>query len=272
MGATHGSPGELGRLLRHWRRVRGASQLRLSLDSGVSQRHISFAENGRSRPSAGTVVALAEALDVPLRDRNALLVAAGHAPAYSAQPWDAAEMDGVTRALRRMLGQHEPFPALVLDRDWTVLMANDAAPRFFGRFVDLDARPKPRNLLHLVFDPGGLRPFIADWDRAARSLIQRVHRESVGGVAGGRSLALVAELLAYPGVEPSWAGPAAAAAALPVVPIGFIYGGHVLNYFSMVATVGTPQTLAAQELRLECLFPADPDTERQHLDWAATGG
>ena len=117
---------ELGAMLRHWRDLRGTSQLEPS-HTGVSQRHISFIESGRSSPSRRTLMDIAQALDVPLRDRNSLLLAAGYAPTYSAAPWNAAEMQGVTRALERMLRQHEPFPAVVMDRYWNVLVTNEVA-------------------------------------------------------------------------------------------------------------------------------------------------
>jgi transcriptional regulator with XRE-family HTH domain len=261
------APNELGALLRHWRDLRGKSQLGLALDSGVSQRHISFIESGRSAPGRETLMTLARALDIPLRERNALLLAAGYAPLYAEGAWDAHDMQGVSKALARMLRQHEPFPAVVMDRYWNVLMANEAAPHFFTRFVDLAARPAPRNLLHLLFDPQGMRPFIANWEALAASLIQRVRREAVGRVVDARTDALLKELLAYPGVDSRWAAPQAAgvpAALLPVVPLSVIHGGQVFSYFSMVSTVGTPQTIAAQELRVECLFPADAITEDRH--------
>jgi transcriptional regulator with XRE-family HTH domain len=254
---------ELGLLLRHWRDMRGRSQLDLSFDAGVSQRHISFIESGRSVPSRPLLMDIAQALDIPLRERNTLLLAAGYAPVYAEGAWDAPEMQSVTRALQRMLRQHEPFPALVMDRYWNVLMTNAAAPRFFGGFVDLASRPAPRNLLHLVFDPAGLRPFIAHWPEAAKSLLARVFRESVGRVVDQKTKDLVAALLAYPDVSPEWTAPTSSA-TLPVIPLGFLKEDRVLNYFSMVTTVGTPQTVAAQELRLECLFPADEATERLH--------
>jgi transcriptional regulator with XRE-family HTH domain len=259
--------GELGALLRHWRDVRGKSQFELSLDAGVSQRHISFIEIGRSTPSRQMLVDLAAALDVPLRDRNTLLLAGGYAPIYPDGAWDGPEMRSITKALERMLRQHEPFPALVMDRYWTVLMTNRASPQFFGRFIDLSARKSPRNLLHLMFDPSGLRPFVADWPTVAQSLIQRVYREAVGRVVDDQIKELLSALLAYPGVEPGWTAPKPASVqpAMPVIPIGFIKDGEVLNYFSMVTTVGTPQTVAAEELRIECMFPADEATEALHM-------
>jgi transcriptional regulator with XRE-family HTH domain len=257
---------ELGLLLRDWRDLRGRSQIDLSLQSGVSQRHISFIEGGRSVPSRQTLMDIADALDIPLRDRNALLLAAGYAPVYSESNWDAKEMQSVTKAMQRMLRQHEPFPAVVMDRYWNVLLANDATPRFFNGFIDMAARKGPRNLLHLMFDPHGMRPFIVDWDNLAKSLIQRVHRESIGRVIDPKTKQLLAELLAYPGVKSEWRSPAVPSIAplMPVIPYSFRREGQVLHYFSMVTTVGTPTIVAAQELRIECMFPADEATESLH--------
>jgi transcriptional regulator with XRE-family HTH domain len=265
---------ELGVLLRHWRDIRGRSQFELSLDTGVSQRHISFIESGRSVPGRQTLLDIAQALDIPLRERNAVLLAAGYAPIYSEGAWNAAEMQTITSALARILRQHEPFPALVMDRYWNVLMANDAAPRFFNGFIDMAARQGPRNMLHLIFDPHGMRPFVADWESVAKSLIQRVYRESVGRVIDEKTGELLAALLAYPDVKAEWKSPRVVGAmpvtsSMPVIPLSFVKDDTVLNYFSMVTTVGTPQTVAAQELRIECMFPADEVTERHHA--AMTG-
>jgi transcriptional regulator with XRE-family HTH domain len=260
-------PGELGDLLRYWRDVRGMSQLGLSLEAGVSQRQISFIESGRSVPGRDTLLTLAQTLDVPLRERNALLLAAGYAPMYSEAPWNAQEMHGVVRALERVVRQHEPFPAIVMDRHWNVLMTNDAAPRFFGCFIDMAAREGPRNMLHLIFDPQGMRPFVADWKTVSRSLLQRVYRESVGHMVDDGTRRLLDELLAYPDVPRDWNTHhgRSAAPTMPVIPIGFVSEGAVLRYFSMVTTVGAPQNVATQELRLECMFPADDETEARHL-------
>jgi len=264
-------PGELGNLLRYWRDVRGVSQLDLSLEAGISQRQISFIESGRSVPGRDTLLILAQTLDVPLRERNALLLAAGYAPMYSEAPWNAQEMHSVVRALERVVRQHEPFPAIVMDRHWNVLMTNDAAPRFFGHFIDMAAREGPRNMLHLMFDPQGMRPFVADWDNVARSLLQRVHRESVGHVVDGTTQHLLDELLAYPDVPRDWKTHqiTSSAPSMPVIPLNFVSEGAVLRYFSMVTTVGAPQNVAAQELRLESMFPADDETEARHMQLLA---
>ena len=258
---------ELGAMLRHWRELRSTSQLELSSHTGVSQRHISFIESGRSSPSRHTLMDIAKALDMPLRDRNSLLLAAGYAPVFSEAPWNAAEMQGVTRALERMLRQHEPFPAVVMDRYWNVLLTNEAAPRFFNIFIDMKRRAGPRNMLHLMFDPDGMRPHIADWDQVAPSLIHRIARESVGHFTDSKTQELITTLLSYPGTKAEWNTPRAIQTAhtLPVIPLGFTYNGETLRYFSMITTVGTPQTIAAQELRIECLFPMDESTEALHV-------
>jgi transcriptional regulator with XRE-family HTH domain len=263
---TKSAAAHLGTLLRHWRGTRGRSQIDLSLDSGISQKHISQVESGRSVPSRQILMDLAQALDVPLRERNTLLLAAGYAPMYPEGAWDAAEMQSINRVLERMLRQHEPFPALVMDRYWNVVMTNTSAPAFFNRFIDMSARPKPRNMLHLIFDPQGMRPFVADWPAVAQSLMQRVYRESVGRVVDEKTRELLQALLAYPDVKPQWQAPVqGATSTLPIIPLSFVKDGKIMNYFSMVSTVGTPVAVAAQELRVECMFPADEATEREHM-------
>src|SRR5665213_414074 len=227
------SSGDLGELLRHWRPLRGVTQFDLSSAAGVSQRHISFIESGRSSPSRQILVDLAQALDIPLRDRNGLLLAAGYAPLYSNGAWDETEMRSVKRALERMLRQHEPYPAVVMDRYWNVVMSNEAAPSFFNRFIDMSQRPQVRNLLHLMFDPAGMRPFIANWDDAAKGLLARVYRESVGRVVDERPRELLAGLLAYPDVKAEWKAPKGPD-AMPVIPLSFVKNDEVLNYFSLV--------------------------------------
>jgi hypothetical protein len=170
-----------------------------------------------------------------------------------------------------------------MDRYWNVLMTNESAPRFFNCFIDMSQRKGPRNMLHLVFDPDGMRPFVEHFDEVASSLIHRVRTEATGRVIDDKTRELLAALLAYPDVktgstpggdrtrknhsEPRDEGRRATGTApiLPMIPISFRKSGTVLNYFSLVTTVGTPQTVAAQELRIESMFPADEETEQEHL-------
>lgn len=260
---------QLGALLRHWRDLRGKSQLDLSLDSGLSQRHLSFIESGRSVPSRQTLLDISQALDIPLRDRNTMLLAAGYAPIYSEGTWNAPEMQSITKALERVLRQHEPFPAMVMDRYWYVILKNDAAPRFFKNFIDLEKREPPRNLLHLMFDPAGMRPYIANWEDVAAGLFQRVYRESVGRVVDEKTKELLATLQAYPDVKTVSRKPQFLS-TLPFIPISFVKKGKTLNFFSMITTVGAPLSITAQELRMECMFPADEESEIHYLKMMAT--
>lgn len=256
----------LGDLLRQWRTMRGASQLDLSLDTGTSQRQISFIESGRSVPRRETLMALADALDVPLRERNVLLLAAGYAPLFPETPWDDDAMRAVTRALRRMLDQQQPYPGIVMDRYWNVLDANAATTRLFGNFVDLAGRRQRRNMLHLLFDPSGLRPHVENWPGVAKSFMHRIGREAVGRIKDAETAQLIEALLAYPGVDNDWIKPPPTAESLPVIPIGLRHNNGVLRYFSLVATVGTPLTVAAEEIRIELMFPADDWTDAEHLE------
>jgi hypothetical protein len=197
-------------------------------------------------------------LDIPLRERNVLLLASGYAPIYNEYAWEAPEMSAVTKAIDRVLLQHEPHPALVLDRYWNVMRTNEAAPRFFSSFVDLEARPRPRNLLDLMFDPAGMRPFVENWEEVAAGLLQRVSRESVGHVVDQKTVELLKKLERYPGVSTLRT---VLRTHSPVLPITFVKEGERLSYFSFITTVGTPQSITAQELRIECMFPFEPESK-----------
>jgi transcriptional regulator with XRE-family HTH domain len=249
---------ELGDLLRYWRHQRGKSQLDLSLDTGISQRHLSFVESGRSAPSRDLLSIVSEKLDIPLRERNVLLLASGYAPTYEESSWEVPEMAAVTKAIDRMLLQQEPHPALVLDRYWNVIRTNEAAPLFFGSFVDLEARPRPRNLLDLMFDPAGMRPFVERWEVVAAGLLPRVYCESVGHIVDQKTVELLQKLEKYPGVKTLSAVPRTHS---PVLPITFVKGRERFSYFSLITTVGTPQSITAQELRIECMFPLEPESK-----------
>jgi transcriptional regulator with XRE-family HTH domain len=259
-------PTTAGTQLRHWREIRGKPQLELALDTGISQKHVSFVETGRSTPSRQMIIDIADALQIPLRQRNAIFVAAGYAPIYRDEPLDAPSMQSIDRAIRRMLRQHDPFPAIVMDRYWNVIETNISAPAFFSRFIDLSLRAKPRNLLHLMFDPEGMRPFLLRWEETARSLLSRVQREAVGHVADERTQMLLAELMAYPGV-PQDPRSSLETPVLPMIPLRFRAERYTLNLFSMITTVGTPQTIVAEEMRIETMFPADEETEGFYLDF-----
>jgi transcriptional regulator with XRE-family HTH domain len=237
------------------------SQLDVAVEAGVTQRHVSFVESGRSQPSREMVLGLARVLDVPLRERNQLLLAAGYAPLYREAGLTGPDAEQVSAAVDRMLSHHEPYPAVVMDRHWDIVRANSAADEFFGWLLGgADGGGHgPANVVRLMFDPDGLRPHVTNWEEVAESLVQRVHRESVGGVPDPKTLALLEEVLGYPGVPERWQTADFSQAPVPVVPVRFAKDGVEVSYFSMVTTLGTPLDAALQELRIESFFPADPD-------------
>jgi len=227
------------------------------------------------------VMLLAGALDVPLRERNAMLLAAGFAPVYPERALDAPELTAVKAALDAILGQQEPFPAVVMNRGWDIVARNRAAQRFFGFLLGAERAPDPRpdvrsdarpNVLRMILGPDGIRSCVANWEAVAQTLIRRVHRETVGGVADAATEALLAEVLAYPGVAEAWGRADRELAALPIVPVTFRKDRRVFSFFSTVTTLGTPQDVTAQELRIECFFPLDDDTARAARQLASRPG
>jgi transcriptional regulator with XRE-family HTH domain len=248
---------EFGALLRHWRSVRGMSQLDLASEAGSTPRYVSFVETGRSSPSRQMVVRLARALDVPLRERNDLLLAAGFAPLYRREGLDSPVLQRVEAALSSMLAQHEPFPAVVMDRGWNLQRANDGAVRLFTRLFAPTPMPEAANVLRLVIEPGPVRDRISNWEEVVPALVERARREAVGGVFDPETAALVAELRSRPDVETLLTDLDVGAALVPVVDLRFDVDGVELAFFSVVSTIGTPLDVTAQEMRLEAFFPSD---------------
>jgi len=252
-----------GSLLQYWRKLKSLSQLALAMEADVSPRHVSFLETGRAKPSRDMVVSLATVLGVPLRERNHLLLAAGFAPLYREAPLDAPELGPVRAALDAILRQQEPFPAVVLNRYWDILDMNQAARRFFGMLLGERADRPPPNVLRLMFDPKELRPLVTNWDTVAESLLQRLHREATGGVKDATTLALLGEILAYPDIPTSLRRPNLELPLVPVVSVCFRHQDTAYGFFSTVTTLGTPQDVTLEELRIECFFPADRATEER---------
>jgi transcriptional regulator with XRE-family HTH domain len=234
------------------------SQLALSTEAGVTPRHVSFVESGRANPSREMVLTLARALDVPLRERNQMLLAAGYAPLYRETGLDAEELAQVRAALDRMLAHHEPFPAVVMDRHWNLMMANAPAGAMFAFLLGGADAGDPPNVVRLMFGP--LRPHVANWEQTGEALVQRIHREAVGGIPDPEIVGLLDDVLALPGVPAEWRRPDFSAGALPILPVEFARGDVEVSYFSMVTTVGTPQDVTLQEIRVEAFFPTDERT------------
>lgn len=256
----------VGALLRHWRSARRLSQLELALQAETSSRHLSFVETGRAQPSREMVSRLADALDMPLRDRNALLIAAGYAPLYRQTELDDSDMSLARRAIELMLQQHEPYPAVAVDRHWNILRANNGATNLL-EFL-LDGPPSDTNLLRLVFRPDALRPVIANWEAVAGDMIRHAHQAAAWTPDDETLRFLLADVLSYPDVPPNWRTRELGGATTPLLTVHFRKGDCELRFFSMLTTFGTPQDITLEEMRIECSFPADEATERRCRDLA----
>jgi transcriptional regulator with XRE-family HTH domain len=236
------------------------SQLALATEAAVSPRHVCFVETGRAKPSREMVLHLADTLSVPLRERNALLTAAGYASVYRESSLDAPQLASVRTAIDAILAKQEPYPAVVMNRRWDIVATNGAAGRFFGMLLGGRTPPVAGNVLRLMFHPDGLRPCVMNWEAIAPALVQRLHREAIGGALDEETRRLLAEILDYPGVPRSWHKLDASVALLPVLPVMFRYAELRLNFFSAVTVLGTPQDVTLQELRIESFFPVDAAT------------
>jgi transcriptional regulator with XRE-family HTH domain len=277
--STHSVPASaspvdtFGPMLRAWRRRRGASQLSLALQSGVSQRHVSFLESGRARPSREMVVQLSTALDVPLRQRNEMLLAAGFAPAYRESSLAAPELAPVRRAIDFILKQQEPYPAVVIDRLWNLLQANDAA-NAFTVFLFEGAPPAPPpgkgpNLLRWILDPKALRSKISNWQEVARYLVATTYAEILAAGGEPKALAFIEEIMAYPDVPASFRKLRFEERPPPMLTVDYLVGGKALSVFTTIATLGTPQDITLQEVRVESFFPADDRSDALFRSLAA---
>jgi len=256
------SESSFGLLLREWRARRRVSQLDLAVEAGVSSRHVSFIETGRAQPSREMILMLARVLDVPLRERNDLLMAAGYAAMYRATDLDAPPLEQARRALDFMLRQQEPYPAIVVDRSWNLLKTNNGAVKLVETFADASAANEwGGNAMRLMFHPRGLRPHIVNWEAMAAALIQWLHRDVLSGLGGEDTRRLLHELLSYPGVPPRWRTLDLDVSTAPFLSIDFRKEDLQLRYFSTLTSLGTPHDITLQEIRVEAFFPADAETE-----------
>ncbi len=260
-----------GDSLRRARAVRRRSQLDLSLSAGLSQRHLSFLESGRAQPSRSMLLRLAEALDLGLADRNDLLIAAGFAPIYPQRAIDAADMAPLRDALARMLRHHEPFPAMVIDRAWNLVMANEATQRMIamasmvGGHASADALWRtvcgdgPRNMVQMSLHPQGLRPYVVNADEVVAALLSRLSQEALDHPPSAR---LREAVMAYPGIAAAARSVDITARLSPVLATHFRIAGQDLRLFAMLSRFDMPRDLTAEDLRVETLYPADSDSEQ----------
>jgi transcriptional regulator with XRE-family HTH domain len=247
----------LGALLQGWRRRRRLTQLGLATAAGVSTRHLSFLETGRARASRELVLHLAEHLDVPLRERNRLLLAAGFAPTYPETPIDAPEMDSVRDAIDLLMRLHDPFPALVMNQRFELVAANRAFG-FLMQGVAPDLLRPPVNLMRAALHPDGLAPRVANLAEFRAHLLGRLQRGHMR--TGDDTLAaLYDEVAAYP--FPDLAAPAAGPPPTVVFPVRLRHGDTELAFFSIIGTFDTPGDITVAELSIESFFPADRATE-----------
>lgn len=248
----------VGELLRGWRERRRISQLALSLDVGISTRHLSYVETGRARPSREMLVLLAHQLDVPLRERNLLMLAAGYAPIYRETPMQAADFAPVRAALDRILAAHAPFPAVAIDRHWNLVAMNDGvAPLLAGVSAALLAAPV--NVLRLSLHPEGLAPRIANLAEWREHLMARLDRQ-IAESGDPALLALRQELAAYPHPEARPEVPGALGGL--AVPLRLATPQGVLNFISTSMVFGAPRDITLEELAIEAFLPADEATAR----------
>jgi transcriptional regulator with XRE-family HTH domain len=251
-----------GSLLRHWRLARRVSQLALAAEAGISGRHLSFLETGRAQPSREMVKLLATVLDVPLAEQNNFLVAAGYAPIYGERELSAPELQHVRRALDFILKQQDPYPAIVFDGEWNIMMRNDAHNRIFSlfRIVSGTGRKEGRNAMRTIFHPEAMRQFIVNWEEIAGPLMQALHREAADG-SNVNAARLRDELLTYPDVPSRWKVPDALSVVPPLLTMRLKKDDLSLAFFSTLTMLATPRDIMLQQLRIECFYPADAITE-----------
>lgn len=274
----HGSSLEFGDLLREWRQHRRLSQLELSLSSGISQRHISFLETGRSRPSRPMVIALADALSIPLRERNALLECSGFRAAYGGGSLDDRSMALFREALQLAIEHHEPYPAVVLDGHWNLVMINQGALRFFQHFVDPFAalaaigNPTTFQMVRLCLRDEGFKPFIRNWTELVYSFLQRARQGLLHNPADAELAGLIDEILAHPDTPSRWHAPDWKTPPSPTINLVLDDGRNTWSLFTMLAHFGSPQNVTIEELSVELFYPADPSTRQRLLALADEAG
>jgi transcriptional regulator with XRE-family HTH domain len=258
----HDQPAEIqtgfGPLLRRWRTARRVSQERLAADSEVSARHISFVENGRTAPSREMVLLLASALELPLRERNVLLGAAGFAPVYRESGLQHSDMAHVRETLHTILRHHEPFPAFAVNRAWEFVAMNEGVARAYSDLLEPPFDPIVlKSAMHAVFHPSGIRRLIVNWDEVSGFMMDRVYREVMVEPEGTDLRRLLKELQAYPdGPHRLRSVDLGTAPPLSVL-MHLKRGDHELRFVVAITTLGTPLDVTLEELRVELYYPAD---------------
>jgi transcriptional regulator with XRE-family HTH domain len=249
----------IGTLLKEWRAARRMSQLDLALEAGISARHLSCVETGKAQASRDTVELLANALGMPLREHNRLLLVAGFAPEFSESQLSTTALERMNGAVELILQHHEPYPAFAINRNWDILMKNQAVDRMISFLMDGRAL-RHRNMLHNVFDPEDFRPVIVNWDEIAGWFIRQLHEEIAASPSNPDSRQLLQEILAYPGVPSEWWFRDVDRELLPVLNLVYRSSVGQLRFFETITTFAGPRDVTLDELRIECFFPSDEET------------
>jgi transcriptional regulator with XRE-family HTH domain len=261
----------VGELLREWRAARRLSQLDLALSADISTRHLSCVETGKAQPSRETIARLAEALDMPLRERNALLLAAGFAPQYPETALDTPALAQMQRAIAFILAQQEPYPAFLVNRQWDVLAANQAAARV-NAFALGGRESRHDNMMRQFFDPDDLRGAVGNWEEVAGELIRHLHDHVAATPTDAAARDLLEEVLAYPGVPARWRLRDLSRAPSPLLTTVLRRDGAELRFFSTITTFAMPRDVTLDELHIECCFPMDEATAAMCRELAQARG
>ena len=261
-------PSKFPSRLSWWRRKRGLSQLQLAMTAACSQRHISFLELGRTKPSREMVLRLSGALDLPLRQSNELLLAAGYAPVWAETDLGATPLAPIREALEYILAQQEPFPAVVVDRRWNLLQANKGAVAMVEFLVGPIKPGTAINLADALVAPDVLRPHLANWSEVVRYFVRSVEADAAAD-ATPETAALLDRLLSYRDVRGAISQVPPIGGDAPILPMHFQKGRTKLRLFTTIATLGTPQDITLQELRIESFYPMDGETREAFRKWSS---
>lgn len=264
--STNHTPG-FGAVLRHWREARRYSQLDLALQADVSSKHVSFLETGRNQPSRAMILRLANAMDLPLRDRNLMLSAAGFADVYTETTLNSPELGKVEEALARILEMHEPYPAIVVDANWNIVKQNRGSSALLQLFVH-DPGEVSGNAFELLFSKEGLQPYVRNWKNLSSTLLLRLFRETLSASSGPEKRALFDKITAMPSAPANWQELASGLPGGPTLDLELENDKLRCRFFTTVTTFGTPQDVTLQELRIESYFPSDDTTRALCETWA----
>ena len=248
----------VGEILRYWRQLNKISQMDLALDVDISSKHLSFVETGKSKPSRDLVLKIAHSLNLPYRHRNAFLLAAGYAPEFQEEPFVGSKMGVLRDAIQRLIENHEPYPAFVINTGYKILMRNSGYDRFVSFYAGDTALQKYDNAIRILFAEDGLRPYVRGWPLVEQFLLGRLWDEVVS-TQNSELLTLYKEISLLRSKEET--GDLDFDNSLPVMSLILEKDSKHAKFFTMITTLGTPLDIVTQELRIELLFPSDEETK-----------